>query len=54
MTTTRGPRRKRPQFAITKDRILASDADAIMAWNVSRFPRSRWEAAEDAELLHGC
>ena len=49
-----GPRRKRPQFGITKDRILASDADAIIAWNVSRFPRNRREAAEDAELLHGC
>ena len=33
-----GPGRKRPQFAITKDRILASDADAIIAWTVSRFP----------------
>ena len=32
-----GPRRKRPQSAITKHRILASDADATTAWNVSRF-----------------
>ena len=34
-----GRRRNRPQFAITKHRILASDADATTAWNVSRFPR---------------
>ena len=49
-----GPRRKRPQFAITKHRILASDADATTAWNVSRFPRNLREAAADAELQHGC
>ncbi len=49
-----GPRRKRPQFGVTKDRILPSDADAIMAWNVSRFPRDWQEAAEDPEPLHGC
>ena len=49
-----GPRRKRPQFAITKHRIFASDADAATAWNVSRFPRNRRETAEDAELQHGC
>jgi len=48
-----GPGRKRPQFAITKDRILASDPDATTAWNVSRFPRNPREAAEDHELLHG-
>jgi hypothetical protein len=49
-----GPRRKRPQVGITKDRILASDADAIMAWNVSRFLRNWREAAEDPGRLHGC
>ena len=49
-----GPSRKRPQFAITKNRILASDADATTAWNVSRFPRNLREAAEDPELQHGC
>ncbi len=49
-----GPRRKRPQFGITKHRILASDADATVVWNVSRFPRNLREAAEHAELLHGC
>ncbi|MGB8879746.1 MAG: hypothetical protein WCD11_25765, partial [Solirubrobacteraceae bacterium] len=48
-----GPRRKRPHFAITKHRILASDADASTAWNVSRFPRNLREAAADAELPHG-
>ncbi len=47
-----GPSRKRPQFAITKHRILASDADATTAWNVSRFPRNRQQAAEDPKLLH--
>ena len=49
-----GPRRKRPQFATTKHRILASDADATTARNVSRFPRNLREAAADAELQHGC
>ena len=49
-----GPSRKRPQLCITKHRILASDADATTAWNVSRFPRNLREAAADAELQHGC
>ncbi|MGP0034217.1 MAG: hypothetical protein ACLP4R_06515, partial [Solirubrobacteraceae bacterium] len=49
-----GPGRKRPQFAITKHRILASDADAPTAWNFSRFPRNLREAAADAQLQHGC
>ncbi|MGP0034614.1 MAG: hypothetical protein ACLP4R_08615 [Solirubrobacteraceae bacterium] len=47
-----GPKRKRPQFAITKNRILASDPDATIAWNISRFPRNRQQAAEDPKLLH--
>ena len=47
-----GPKRKRPQFAITKNRILASDPDATIAWNISRFPRNRQQAAEDPNLLH--
>ncbi|MGP0038281.1 MAG: hypothetical protein ACLP4R_27515 [Solirubrobacteraceae bacterium] len=47
-----GPRRKRPQFAITKNRILASDPDAPTAWNFSRFPRNRQQAAEDPKPLH--
>jgi hypothetical protein len=47
-----GPGRKRPQFAITKNRILASDADATIAWNFSRFPRHRQQPAEDPKLLH--
>ena len=49
-----GPRRKRPQLCITKNRILASDADATIAWTVSRFPRNLREAAEEPELLHSC
>ena len=49
-----GPRRKRPQFAITKNRILARDPDATIAWTVSRFLRNRQQAAEDPKLLHGC
>ena len=47
-----GPRRKRPQFAITKNRILASDADATITSNLSRFPRNRQQAAEDPKLPH--
>jgi hypothetical protein len=47
-----GPRRKRPQFAITKNRILARNPDATIAWTVSRFPRNRQQAAEDPKLLH--
>lgn len=49
-----GPGRKRPRLCITKDRILARDPDAIMAWTVSRFPRNWQQAAEDPKLLHGC
>jgi hypothetical protein len=49
-----GPGRKRPQLCITKDRILARDPDAIMAWTVSRFLRNWQQAAEDPKLLHGC
>ncbi len=47
-----GPGRKRPQIAITKNRILASDPDAPTAWNFSRLPRNRQQAAEDPKLLH--
>ncbi|MFZ0381749.1 MAG: hypothetical protein WCD11_11380 [Solirubrobacteraceae bacterium] len=47
-----GPGRKRPQLFITKDRILARDPDAIMAWTVSRFLRNWQQAAEDPKLLH--
>ncbi len=43
--------RNRPQFGIPMQRILASEADAMIVWKVSRFSRNWREATEDVERL---
>jgi len=42
--------RNPPQIGIAMRRILAGEADAIIDWKASRFPRNWSEAAEDREL----
>jgi len=46
-----GRSRNRPQFGIAMQRILVGEADAIIAWKLSRFSRNWWKATEDPELL---